>query len=79
MRYKERYDKHFPITKENWTFIVTEDGTSNTKEIYRVHHYTRDELNNLLIPRFNIKSFNNTTFTSYHGNIVNGFIIFAKK
>lgn len=78
-KYQERYDAHFSITKEKGTFIVTKDGTPNTKEIYRVHHYTKEELNDLLTPRFKVEIFNNTIFTSYHGNKANGFIILAKK
>ena len=78
-KYKERYDAHFPITKEKGTFIVTKNGTPNTEEIYRVHHYTRDELSDLLTPRFKVETFNDTIFTSYHGNKANGFIVVAKK
>jgi len=78
-KYQERYDAHFPITNEKGTFIVTEDGTPNTPELYRVHHYTREELSDLLNPRFTVENFNDTIFTSYHGNKANGFIVLAKK
>jgi len=78
-KYQERYDAHFPITKEKGTFIVTKDGTPNTEEIYRVHHYTKDELNKLLSNKFKIELLEKTTFTSYHGNKANGFIVIAKK
>jgi len=78
-KYQERYDAHFPITNEKGTFIVTEDGTPNTPELYRVHHYTREELSDLLNPRLTVENFNDTIFTSYHGNKANGFIILAKK
>jgi len=78
-KYQERYDAHFPITNEKGTFIVTEDGTPNTPELYRVHHYTREELSDLLNPRFTVETFNDTIFTSYHGNKANGFIVLAKK
>ena len=77
-KYKQRYEDHLPITQEKGTFIVTQDGTPNTPELYRVHHYTEEELINLLEPRFCIQTFENTTFTSYHGNKANGFIITAK-
>ena len=78
-KYKERYEKYFPITKERGTFIVTKDGTPNTPELYRVHHYTEKEMRELIEPRFNIDVFKKTIFTSYHGNKANGFIIVARK
>ena len=77
-KYQKRYEQHFKTTKEEGTFIVTEDGTQNTPELYRVHHYTKKELLKLLEPRFNIETFKKTTFTSYHKNKANGFIITVK-
>ncbi|MCK5177687.1 MAG: class I SAM-dependent methyltransferase [Candidatus Aenigmarchaeota archaeon] len=77
-KYKERYDSHFSLTKEKGTFIVTEDGTPNTPELYRAHHYTKEELIILLKSRFNIEIFKDTIFTSYHKNKVNGFIIISR-
>ncbi len=78
-KYKERYDAHFNITKERGTFIVTEDGTPNAPELYRSHHYTKEELIKLLEPRFIIEIFKDTIFTSYHGNKANGFIVISRK
>jgi ubiquinone/menaquinone biosynthesis C-methylase UbiE len=76
-KYKQRYEEHFLITKEIGTFIVTKKGT--TEEIYRVHHYTKKELEDLLNPRFDDLTIKDTIFTSYHGNQANGFIVIAKK
>ena len=78
-RYKGRYEAHFPATKERGTFIVTEDGTPDTPELYRAHHYTEEELKGLLEPRYKIELFKKTIFTSYHGNKANGFIVIARK
>lgn len=77
-KYKERYENHFPITKEKWTFIVTQDWTSNSNELYRVHHYTEEEIKDLLSEKFEIKIFKKTKFISYHWNEANWFIILAK-
>lgn len=78
-KYKRRYEEHYPTTQERGTFIVTEDGSVATQELYRVHHYTRGELEDLLTPLFKIETFKETTFKSYHGNIANGFIVTARK
>lgn len=78
-KYKERYEAHFPITKERGTFVVTEDGTQNTPELYRAHHYTEKELKKLLETRYKIELFKKTIFTSYHKNKANGFIVVARK
>ena len=77
--YKKRYLTDYKLTKEMFTFIVTEDGTSNTPEIYRAHHYSEEEIKSLLEPFFRIKLIEKRIFTSYHGNRVNGFIIIAHK
>lgn len=78
-KYSERYEAHYPKTQEQWTFIVTEDGTPDTEEIYRVHHYSEEELKNLLQDGFTIQEFKKVIFTSYHGNKANGFVVVARK
>lgn len=77
---RERYEMYLPSTGERGTFVVTKDGTPNTPEIYRVHHYTPDELVGLLRPKFydNV-TVKETKFTSHHGNLINGLVIFARK
>ena len=77
--YRKRYLSSYRLTQEMCTFIVTEDGTSNTTEIYRAHHYSEEELKSLLEPFFKIHLIQKRIFTSYHGNKVNGFIIIAYK
>ncbi|UTB32007.1 MAG: hypothetical protein NKF70_10955 [Methanobacterium sp. ERen5] len=44
-----------------------------------VHHYTLDELKQLLTNRFIIETTLNTTFKTFHGNNTVGYIIMAKK
>lgn len=77
--YSERYIRDFPETGEKGTFIVTEDGSPETPEIFRAHHYTREELTELVEPRFEIETFKRTTFTTYHGNRTRGFVVMARK
>jgi len=79
-KYKKRYEGHVPITKEMGTFIVTDTHDLNGKELYRCHHYTEDELRNLLSnTNFNILSWEYTTFNTPSGNTSNGFMIVAQK
>jgi ubiquinone/menaquinone biosynthesis C-methylase UbiE len=78
-RYRERYLEDFPETGEMGTFIVTEDGSSNTPEIFRAHHYQEQELKNLIGHRFKIEFFKETVFTTFHGNQTRGYIIVARK
>ena len=79
-RCRERYERYIPMTGEKGTFIVTQDGTPNTPEIYRVHHYTRDELVALVNLKFFDKlTVKETKFTSHHGNKINGLVVFARK
>lgn len=76
--YPERYVKHFPVTKEVGTFIVNKKGTD--EELYRVHHYTAEELKHILVePRFKIEHFSDTVFQSYNGNKAKGYIVIGKK
>lgn len=77
--YKNRYLKDFPETGEMGTFIVTEDGSPESPEIFRAHHYTKKELMKLIEPRFEVEMFKETVFTTYHGNKIKGFIIIARK
>ncbi|MDI6644559.1 MAG: class I SAM-dependent methyltransferase [Methanobacteriaceae archaeon] len=77
--YKKRYLSDYKLTREMCTFIVTKDGTSNTPEIYRAHHYSEKEIKSLLEPFFRIDLIEKRIFTSYHGNKVNGFIVIALK
>ena len=77
--YRERYIRDFPETGERGTFIVTADGSQETPEIFRAHHYTKEELTELIEPRFEIETFKRTTFTTYHGNRTRGFVVMARK
>jgi len=77
--YRGRYLKDFKKTGEMGTFIVTEDGSPESPEIFRAHHYTREELMELIKPRFTVEMFKETVFTTYHGNKARGFVIMARK
>ncbi len=77
--YKERYERDFLTTKETGTFIVTMDGTPSAAELYRAHHYTKEELLGLIREKFSVENFKDTTFTSYHGNKVKGMVVVARK
>lgn len=77
--YRERYIRDFPKTGEKGTFIVTEDGTQGSPEIFRAHHYTERELTELVEPRFEVEMFKRTTLKTYHGNRTKGFVIMARK
>ena len=78
-KYRKRYEEHFPITKEKGTFLVTDSHDIGGKELYRCHHYSKDELTNLLSDKFNILSWRDTTFKTPSGNVSNGYIIVAQK
>ncbi|MGA1848193.1 MAG: class I SAM-dependent methyltransferase [Thermoplasmatota archaeon] len=77
--YAERYRAHFPITGEIGTFLATEDGSLDGKVMYRAHHHTVEELLELIGGGFNVRSRSKTTFTSYHGNRVDGCVILAQR
>lgn len=77
--YKERYLRDYSSTGEKGTFFVTEDGKEGGKELFLVHHYTQEELEQLLKDRFNIEITQKTTFKTFHGNKTLGYIIIAKK
>jgi len=70
--YSERYESHERITGERGTFIVTDTGSTDGKELYRAHHHTEEELRGLISRRFDIVKESREVFTSYHGNKVNG-------
>jgi len=73
--YKYRYRRDYPRTGEMGTFIVNENG----KELFTVHHYTREELIELVKAEFKLEKFHQTTFTTFHGNKTKGYIIIASK
>lgn len=75
--YRERYERDYPSTGTFGTFYVTEDGTSSGKRLYAAHHYSRQEIINLLSSYFCITSFIHTTFPTYHGNEAVGYVILA--
>jgi ubiquinone/menaquinone biosynthesis C-methylase UbiE len=77
--YAERYRFNYPITGEMGTFIVTDEGNLEGIELYRAHHYTVEELLELLDGRFSIITSSSTTFTSFHGNRVDGMKLLCKK
>ncbi|SCG85375.1 class I SAM-dependent methyltransferase [Methanobacterium congolense] len=77
--YRARYLKDFKKTGEMGTFIVTGDGSPESPEIFRAHHYTQEELMKLIKPRFTVEMFKETVFTTYHGNKASGFVIMARK
>lgn len=78
-KYKVRYEQSYPITKEKGTFIVTVDGEVGSPEIYRAHHYSKEELKRLVKPRFEIEEYKETTFNTYHKNKAKGFVVIGKK
>lgn len=77
--YRQRYERHSKTTGEDHTFIVTDTGKDDGKELYRCHHYLESELRSLLASHFDILIARKQLFTSFHGNNVNGIIILAVK
>jgi len=77
--YRDRYESHERITSERGTFIVTDTGTTEGRELYRAHHHTEEELRGLISRRFDIMKESREVFTSYHGNRVNGMKLLAIK
>jgi ubiquinone/menaquinone biosynthesis C-methylase UbiE len=77
--YRKRYLKDYSLTGEKGTFIVTEDGKPESKELFQAHHYSPSELRDLLNDVFEIKIFKETVFKTFHGNHTLGYIIVAKK
>ncbi len=76
--YRDRYLRDYPITDEIGSFIVTEDGKPGGRELFIVHHYSLDELKQLLLEKFQIDTIQETNFKTFHGNRTLGYIIMAK-
>lgn len=77
--YSKRYMRDYPITGEMGTFAVKDESDPNGKEMFKAHHYTREELLELLEGSFCVKNFHETIFTTFNGNRTKGYIIIAKK
>ena len=77
--YSKRYMRDYPLTEEFGTFIVTDDVKNRGKELFRVHHYTKEELLELVKQDFRVENFHETIFTTFHGNRTRGYIIIARK
>lgn len=78
-RYKDMYERYYPETGEMGTFIVTDTGAEDGKQMFLAHHYTRNELLKLVEEKFRVKTFKETVFTTFHGNRTTGYIIIARK
>ena len=77
--YRRRYLEDYSSTGEKGTFIVTEDGKPGSKELFMAHHYTEEELRELLNGIFSIEILEETVFKTFHNNETLGYIILAKK
>jgi ubiquinone/menaquinone biosynthesis C-methylase UbiE len=77
--YSERYVRDYPITGEMGTFTVKDESDPDGGEMFRVHHYTREELLELMEGSFSVKNFQETIFTTFNGNRTKGYIIIARK
>ncbi len=77
--YSERYVRDYPITGEMGTFTVKDESDPDGGEMFRVHHYTREELLELMEGSFSVKNFHETIFTTFNGNRTKGYIIIARK
>lgn len=77
--YSDRYNNDYRSTGEIGTFIVTDDGTPKGKELFLAHHYTLEELNDLINPNFTMETSYETIFTTFHGNETLGYVITARK
>ena len=71
----------YPKTGEMGTFIVTKNGKPNGKELFKAHHYTKEELMELIeqVKKFKVETVHETIFTTFQGNQTKGYIIIAKK
>jgi ubiquinone/menaquinone biosynthesis C-methylase UbiE len=78
-KYRQRYLRDYSITGEIGTFIVTDDGEVDGKELFLAHHYTKNELYDLLKDGFNVETFHETVFTTFHGNRTKGYVIIGVK
>ena len=79
--YSRRYERDYPKTEEMGTFIVTKNGNPNGRELFKAHHYTKEELMELIqqVKKFKVEIFQETIFTTFQGNQTKGYIIIAKK
>ena len=75
--YNKRYRRDYPITGELGTFLVR-DVKNSHKELFRAHHYTKEELLSLIEGLFHIEDVHETIFTTFHGNRTKGYIIIAR-
>lgn len=78
-RYRRRYNEDYQKTGETGTFIVTDTGTPDGKNMFLAHHYTVEELLKLVDEKFQIKEFKETSFTTFHGNVTIGLIFIGIK
>jgi ubiquinone/menaquinone biosynthesis C-methylase UbiE len=77
--YSERYMKNYPITGEMGTFTVKDESNPDGRELFKAHHYTKEELLELVKGSFNVKNLYETIFTTFNGNRTKGYIIIAIK
>jgi ubiquinone/menaquinone biosynthesis C-methylase UbiE len=78
LHYREMYRRDYLKTMELGTFIVKDDTNAPGDDLFKVHHYTRKELLDL-VKDFSVENFHETIFTTYHGNRTKGYIIIARK
>ncbi|MFH1505657.1 MAG: class I SAM-dependent methyltransferase [archaeon] len=74
----DRYERNLELTGEMGTFIVREGEEQDSRELYRVHHFTEPELRELLEPTFRIECLEHRTFMSRNGNPSPGFVVIAR-
>jgi ubiquinone/menaquinone biosynthesis C-methylase UbiE len=77
--YRERYIRDYHVTGEMGTFRVKDKSDLEDKELFRAHHYTKEELLKLLKGTFKVENFHETIFTTFNGNRTKGYIIIALK
>ncbi|WP_340820358.1 class I SAM-dependent methyltransferase [Methanolobus sp. WCC4] len=76
--YRERYIRDLPMTKEEGSFFAYDEKTGEVA--YVAHHFTEKELVFLLIENgFEVEFFKRDTFVTRTGNLINGFVVVAKK
>jgi ubiquinone/menaquinone biosynthesis C-methylase UbiE len=78
LHYREMYRRDYVTTMELGTFIVKDDLRVSDDDLFTVHHYTRNELIDL-VRDFSVENFNETIFTTFHGNRTKGYIVIARK
>lgn len=77
--YSERYIRDYPLTGEMGTFTVKDESDPDGGEMFKAHHYTKEELLELLEGIFSVKNCHETIFTTFNGNRTKGYIIIAIK